>query len=1305
MMEALASCMTHVSSKWSAVKLGIVALLMVVLCSAGAFAQSGAGSIQGTVTDAAGAVIRDASIHVANDATGVAFDTKTNGVGFYSSPGLFAGSYTVRIAAPGMEASQRTIQLLVGQRAVVNSSLKVGSASQTVEVTGDAVQLVTTTSGVISSTLENARINQLPMNGRDIFTLIGETTPSLESCSESTAACPSGLAGNGTEFMVDGVTLLNGEFGGTHVGAGEAPDPDSIQEVRVETNGSGAEMATPAVGIITTKSGTNQLHGSLFETARNNALGIARTRANPSNFVAPHLVRNEFGASAGGPIYIPHVYDGKNKSFWFFAYERYSLASSTYQLMTVPSLKMRAGDFSELLSTGTPVQLYDPNTTASSTNCNGAGANTWCRTPFANNYIGPTRQSPTAKIFNDITPLPTTAANPAVTTNLNALAPTYQVTPNITFRLDHTFDQNNRVYLRYTQVGTNEYFLRNDPNEPASLAADGLPADASGLSLDQYNLFASALGFTHIFSPSFFAETIISQQWFGEQNYAGGTPFANFEHQLGLPNNFGEIGFPIVGSGEIYSPLDGTQFQYGMTQIISSLDENLTKTYRQHQFLFGGRYRHERFGSRPNEIEDVVQFDGQATGLESPASKTNYTATTNTGNANADEYLGAAYNYSVNTDPPYGHIHNNEYDAYFQDNWHFSKNVTINLGLRYEAHPSPVVGDGLMLAFDIPNHAIVTAVPTSELIAKGYTTQAVITNDENDGVKFENPQEAGMPSTMMRNYDFTFGPRLGFAWTPSSRWGTVVRGAYGRFIYPEPIGNFLKSFDRRNPLTLSYSQNYTAANQSPDGLKNYLLRSQQSVVMGVNSSNVVNSSTTNSILPGISLQTNNPDFPPNYVTQTNFTIEQPMKGNSALRLSYLYVHGTNLDQIMEYNNQPSSYNWEMATGTVPPTGSVIGSNQYAATALGPYDQVTYGGNTLTQKSGWSNYNALQANYQRLFRHGLAYQISYVWSKSLTTQGAGAAQNDILPYQDYVDRGLGVMTPYVSPTNGATLPVVSPLLPPAPPTGTPTYAFYHQLDAFQNYMVDTSSPKQHIQFNGIIDLPVGRGKKFFGNANRLVDELIGGFQLAGDGSIISQDFAVTSTNWGPTNPLKIYKHKLPLNDCRSGVCYKEYEWFNGYIAPTTISGNPCAAGLSTVVSGLPANWNTAAYQGPNDQLCGTPVVKNGVIVAAPDTNYGANYVNVTTLNGTTAAVAYAPSPGGTNPYSHTVLNGPMNYNYDLSLFKVFPITERVNFRVNMDVFNAFNIQGQNNPSGADGTQSFRSSYNSPRQLQLTARLTF
>jgi hypothetical protein len=810
------------------------------------------------------------------------------------------------------------------------------------------------------------------MNGRNVMNLIGESTPGLENCIQgAVGTCANGLMGQAMEYVADGVTLTNREFGGEHMGLNQMPDPDSIQEVRVETSGVGAQFATPAAAVITTKSGTNSIHGAFFETARNNGIGIAKARQNPSNYAAPHLVRNEFGASAGGPIVLPYVYHGKDKSFWFFGYERYSLSSAGNENVTVPTTAMHGGDFSGLInSAGVLQQLYDPATTYNSgvANCPGTptstsnpnGTNPYCRTAFTNNQIPLSRLSPAAKMLLDITPQPSSIANPLVTTNLQAVNPSFTVIPTITFRLDHEFNENNRAYLRYTGNTYSATSLRNQPsNQPASVAADGFPFAASGIGHNLDALFATALGFTHVFSPTFFSETIVSQQWWSEQNEAGGTPLVDFEQKLGTPNNFGAPGFPNITG--IITPFNGTMFIYGLTQIIQNLDENLTKTVGRHQMRFGFRYRHERFGIRPDMNQDTIAFGAYATGLLNPSTiSTNaYSATTSTGNANADMFLGAASSYSSHLEPPYVHAHDMEFDGYIQDDYHIRRNLTVNLGLRYEAHPAPWIKNGQMMSFDLKNDAMVLSTTPADLIAKGLTSQAIITNILNDGGRIETAEQAGMPSTtLLKNHNLTVGPRVGLAWQPfGNRYGTVIRGAYGRYIYPVPIRSSMNGLDRNNPLAATYSQSYTSAAQSPDGIPNPLLRAPQTVVMGANSSNVVNSSTTTAITPGISIYNMDPHYAPDYATQTNITIEQPFKGNSALRVSWLYTHGSNLDQIYAYNTAPSNYVWEMQTGTTPPNGgaSTIGTNQYATTATLPYDNVTWGsGSANDQTSGWSN---------------------------------------------------------------------------------------------------------------------------------------------------------------------------------------------------------------------------------------------------------------------------------------------------------------------------------------------------------------
>jgi hypothetical protein len=270
-------------------------------------------------------------------------------------------------------------------------------------------------------------------------------------------------------------------------------------------------------------------------------------------------------------------------------------------------------------------------------------------------------------------------------------------------------------------------------------------------------------------------------------------------------------------------------------------------------------------------------------------------------------------------------------------------------------------------------------------------------------------------------------------------------------------------------------------------------------------------------------------------------------------------------------------------------------------------------------------------------------------------------------------------------------------PPARPSGVPAWADYHALDRFEQYQLDNNTPVLHFKGNGVLDLPVGRGKRYLGHLNRFWNEILGGYQIAGDGNIVSQVFQPPNGNWGPTNPITMYKHKVPINDCRSGVCQKSYMWYNGYLGPTVLPG-AASCGSANIVTGLPGNY--VPYQTP---INNTPPPCTGTATGAA-AYYGDNDVVVKLANGTQNTIAYDSGPQGANPVSNDWLNGPINWTIDVSIFKVFPITTGVNLRVNVDAFNALNMQGYTNP-GAAGVENLLSSANTPRQIQITARLSF
>ncbi|MEK7752541.1 MAG: hypothetical protein AAB654_11535, partial [Acidobacteriota bacterium] len=375
---------------------------------------------------------------------------------------------------------------------------------------------------------------------------------------------------------------------------------------------------------------------------------------------------------------------------------------------------------------------------------------------------------------------------------------------------------------------------------------------------------------------------------------------------------------------------------------------------------------------------------------------------------------------------------------------------------------------------------------------------------------------------------------------------------------------------------------------------------------------------------------------------------------NVLRFGYVGTHGARLGQYYSYNEGPNSFIWYTTTGLPLPTGA------YAGVANRPFENTVLGSIERYQKTGWSNANAFQAEVQRRYAKGYAFQLFYTMTNAFRAGGRGW-QDDIIP-------------------------TTSVFLPGAVPEG---------IDArnrFLNYRRDTDVAKHRMRWNWIVDLPFGRGKRFGANAGGLADRVIGGWQLAGNGNLNSRYFTLPANNYN-VGKVEIYGKQYPIQDCRSGVCYDGYLYWNGYIPANRINSTDPRTGKPNGVMGVPSN-----YVPSNRPFIPTPA--DGGNPADPlYPYYESNNVMVPMKNGTLQRIAFNPN---LNPWRNQFVLGPKTWNLSASLFKAVRINEQFTLRINMDFFNVLNMPGTTMPS-ADGILSNQLSNNEPRNLQMTLRL--
>jgi hypothetical protein len=1075
-------------------------------------AQSERGTITGAVRDASGAVVPGAKVTVTNNATNVATAVSTNDAGEFTAPSLDAGTYTVRVEKEGFRPAQTT-GLTVSAATTVrsDSTLQVGTSTQAIEVQASAVQLHTD-DAKSSSTIQNKLVNDLPLvvGGavRSPFDLAVLTPESKNLGGDNGFSLGGGQAASyGT--TLDGVSSNTTRALSKSWVSSNAPSVEAITEFTVDTNGFKAEYGHAGGGVMTfvSKSGTNQFHGSAYEYLRNNDFdsnnffnnAAGRNADGSLKKPVPIYKQNDFGFTAGGPVWIPKVYHGKDKTFFFFSYEGFRNRNGAIgYTTTVPTPEMYNGDFSNWVgANGRQIPIFDPTTQATAAN------GTVTRQPFAGNKIPTALFSPLAvkalSVFGAGNTLkPTTTAAPGtlgyVTNNYSVTNGTnVQPVNKSSIKGDHIFNEKHRIsgyygYDRESQVP--------GPDGPSTLP--GLYTNyndlrqASDVVRFSWDWTFGATKFNHFYAGG----NNWRQDHNPPQSYIG-----NWKDKFCLPDvpdcdqNLVVLSFSNGYFGQYQAYPSGFQNQIGgqanngSENTIYSYNDDFTWIHNSHSFKFGGQYQLSHYNGYGRQcVAGCVGFSYTETGIP------NGSDPTAGGNPFASLLLGYADSGSLDTvrfigqQWPY-------FAGYFQDDWRVSPKLMLNLGLRWETQLPPTGLDDRWSDFS----------PTTPNPGAGNILGAVIFAGSGQG-------RVGS-RTLADSYWKAFGPHAGFAYSMNDK--TVIRGSYA--LSYGAITTVSGSAHTMG-FTLTQTFNNGSGGVNPTFQFDQGLPTWQAPPF-------IDPTVTNGSSPSW-FQGREATRPPEF-NNFNFSIQRQIGSSMVAEIGYNGVMGARLQsQLLQYNQVNPAY--LTAFGSIAQSTAVLNSRlgSTLANAAGiqePYPGFTtfwnaHGGATVRQAlrpypqysgidtysgggdhSGHSTYHAAILRFEKRLSAGLTFQTSYVFSKLLTDSdsywGIGYSAAD--QYNRGLEKSIG------------------------------------QYDVTHNF-----------KFAAVYDLPFGHGKPYLNH---------------GPGAWALGDWRITSVNlYSSGTPVGITSsYSLPLGNGRSTPYTTSYDGWAGATQGGSFDPNPAA----------------------------------------------------------------------------------------------------------------------------------------------------